>query len=250
MHEKRLESLLCFLSATTPKVQGSFNLHALPPHDMDFFILKSSATGITGNRSQANYAADNTFQDFLAHYRRTQGLPASSIDLVRILSVGYVEEQTRKHYHHQQQQTSHRQADGSAQQQTSPRPSTQSSKPSSPMPPAQLEYPNEPPRTNCPRAQLVTGLDPHTLHYLSTYRARGIPSTNVLYCSTCPTPLFTNLRRTCTSPSPSPCYHHSSNSGRDTDADARQHQQTLAVPVEREHRSSEIGQLEWGRVDR
>lgn len=85
-----------FQVAVKPKVQGSRNLHDLLPKDMDFFILESSGTGILGNRSQANYAAGNTYQDFLAHHRRSQGLPASSIDLVQVLSVGYVAEHSER----------------------------------------------------------------------------------------------------------------------------------------------------------
>jgi hypothetical protein len=81
-----------FNAALRPKFQGSWNLHEVLPTDMDFFLLLSSATGILGNRSQANYAAGNTYQDALALYRTCRGLPATSIDLGSILSVGYVAE--------------------------------------------------------------------------------------------------------------------------------------------------------------
>src|SRR5436305_5368154 len=81
-----------FQAAIKPKVNGSWNLHKILPTDMNFFILLSSATGILGNRSQANYAAGNTYQDSLARYRVSKGLPAASIDLGHILSVGYVAE--------------------------------------------------------------------------------------------------------------------------------------------------------------
>lgn len=85
-----------FQTAVKPKVQGSWNLHELLPLDMDFFVLLSSATGIIGNRSQANYAAGNTYQDALAQYRLSIGLPAASIDLGTVLSVGYVAENKDK----------------------------------------------------------------------------------------------------------------------------------------------------------
>ena len=81
-----------FDAALKPKFQGSWNLHELLPMDMDFFLLLSSATGMLGNRSQANYAAGNTYQDALATHRHSLGLPATSIDLGSILSVGYVAE--------------------------------------------------------------------------------------------------------------------------------------------------------------
>jgi NAD(P)-dependent dehydrogenase (short-subunit alcohol dehydrogenase family) len=85
-----------FRTAVKPKVQGSWNLHELLPRDMSFFILLSSATGVLGNRSQANYAAGNTYQDALARYRHTLGLPAATIDLGTVLSVGYVAENREK----------------------------------------------------------------------------------------------------------------------------------------------------------
>ena len=81
-----------FDAALKPKFDGSWNLHNILPTDMDFFLMLSSATGILGNRSQANYAAGNTYQDALALYRHSKGLPATSIDLGSILSVGYVAE--------------------------------------------------------------------------------------------------------------------------------------------------------------
>jgi acyl carrier protein len=81
-----------FQTAVRPKVQGSWNLHEYLPRTMDFFVMLSSATGVLGNRSQANYAAGNTYQDSLARYRTAQNLPATSIDLGTVLSVGYVAE--------------------------------------------------------------------------------------------------------------------------------------------------------------
>jgi len=74
------------------KVQGSWNLHNLLPRNLDFFIMLSSASGITGTRGQANYASGNTFQDALSHHRISQGLHSIAIDLGFILSVGYVAE--------------------------------------------------------------------------------------------------------------------------------------------------------------
>ncbi|KAI5459610.1 polyketide synthase [Mariannaea sp. PMI_226] len=85
-----------FDAALKPKFQGSWNLHDVLPTDMDFFLMLSSATGILGNRSQANYAAGNTYQDALALYRHSKGLPATSIDLGSILSVGYVAENYKR----------------------------------------------------------------------------------------------------------------------------------------------------------
>jgi hypothetical protein len=85
-----------FRAATKPKVQGSWNLHTLLPKDMDFYILLSSVTGLVGNRGQANYAAGNTYQDALAAHRVSLGLPAVSLDLGTLLSIGYVAENRQR----------------------------------------------------------------------------------------------------------------------------------------------------------
>jgi len=85
-----------FTAAVTPKVHGSWNLHEVLPHDMQFFIMLSSACGIIGNRGQANYAAGNTYQDALAYHRRSKGLPATALDLGAMLSVGYIAESQGK----------------------------------------------------------------------------------------------------------------------------------------------------------
>lgn len=82
-----------YQNAVLPKVQGTWNLHnALMKHHLDFFIMLSSAVGVVGNSSQANYCAGNTFLDALAQHRRSLGLPALSLDLGIINSVGYVAE--------------------------------------------------------------------------------------------------------------------------------------------------------------
>lgn len=85
-----------FHAATKPKVQGSWNLHTLLPRHMDFFVLLSSVTGLVGNRGQANYAAGNTYQDALAAHRISIGLPAVSLDLGTLTSIGYVAENRQR----------------------------------------------------------------------------------------------------------------------------------------------------------
>jgi acyl carrier protein len=82
-----------YQNAVFPKVQGTWNLHnALLKHHLDFFTMLSSAVGIVGNSSQANYGASSSFLDALAQHRRSLGLPALSLDLGVINSVGYVAE--------------------------------------------------------------------------------------------------------------------------------------------------------------
>ena len=78
-------------AAIRPKVEGSLNLHNYFTK-LDFFVMLSSATGVLGNPSQANYASGGTFQDAVARNRTSNGLPAVSIDLGMVKSVGYVPE--------------------------------------------------------------------------------------------------------------------------------------------------------------
>lgn len=75
-----------------PKVQGSWNLHAVLPKKMDFFVFLSSVCGIFGNGGQSNYAAGNTYEDALARYRVSQGEKATALDLGILLSEGFVAE--------------------------------------------------------------------------------------------------------------------------------------------------------------
>ncbi|PYI13892.1 KR-domain-containing protein [Aspergillus violaceofuscus CBS 115571] len=88
-----------YLAAIKPKVQGLWNLHTLLPPDLRFFILLSSISGFGGNAGQANYAAGGSYQDALARCHAIQGLPAVSIDLGMVSSVGVVAE-SRPLTHH------------------------------------------------------------------------------------------------------------------------------------------------------
>lgn len=83
-------------NATRPKIQGSWLLHHLlaeAKQELQFFVMLSSIAGVVGNRSQANYASGNTYQDALANYRRQQGLPAVSVDLGLMLGIGLIAEE-------------------------------------------------------------------------------------------------------------------------------------------------------------
>ena len=70
-----------FISVMAPKTSGSWLLHVLTQSiDLDFFVMCSAGAALFGSPGQGNYAAANAFMDALAHYRRSLGLPALSIN--------------------------------------------------------------------------------------------------------------------------------------------------------------------------
>jgi acyl transferase domain-containing protein/acyl carrier protein len=76
------------------KVTGTWVLHQLTKEmDLDFFVLFSSTTALWGSNDLAHYAAANSFLDGFAHYRKSCGLPAISInwgtwDRMRVANTG------------------------------------------------------------------------------------------------------------------------------------------------------------------
>ncbi|WP_162052188.1 type I polyketide synthase [Gloeothece verrucosa] len=70
-----------FIEVMKPKVMGSWILHqSTRDIPLDFFVCFSSIASVLGSPGQSNYAAANSFMDMLAHYRRSMGLPALSIN--------------------------------------------------------------------------------------------------------------------------------------------------------------------------
>ncbi|KAJ5782785.1 hypothetical protein N7457_004559 [Penicillium paradoxum] len=84
-------SLEDFTAVVCNKVEGAWNLHnALIDAQLDFFIALSSVAGLVGNRGQAAYSAANVFLDGFIEYRKSLGLPGTSIDLAAVSDVGYL----------------------------------------------------------------------------------------------------------------------------------------------------------------
>ncbi|KAF2468734.1 polyketide synthase [Lindgomyces ingoldianus] len=81
-----------WFAAIDPKVTGSWNLHHHLPKDLDFFVMLSSIVAVSGNLGQSNYAAGCSFQDGLARYRTSLGLPAHSINVGVVAEDGFVSE--------------------------------------------------------------------------------------------------------------------------------------------------------------
>jgi acyl carrier protein len=78
-----------FESVMLPKTLGAFHLHeATRGHPLDFFVLFSSTSALVGSMGQSAYAAGNVYLDAFAHWRRAQGLPATSINWGFIGEVG------------------------------------------------------------------------------------------------------------------------------------------------------------------
>lgn len=70
-----------FERVMSPKIAGTWLLHQLSKsYDLDCFVCFSSVSALVGSPGQANYAAANAFMDAFAHYRRSLGLNALSIN--------------------------------------------------------------------------------------------------------------------------------------------------------------------------
>ncbi|KAI1302455.1 hypothetical protein F5Y03DRAFT_407817 [Xylaria venustula] len=80
-----------FNATVLPRVMGTLNLHkATLNSPLDFFELWSSWTVVFGTATQSNYLASNAFLDAFARYRRSKGLPCTSVALSQVLGIGIV----------------------------------------------------------------------------------------------------------------------------------------------------------------
>ena len=70
-----------FQKVLQPKITGAWNLHLISEKLLlDWFVCFSSVVSVFGAAGQSNYAAANAFMDNLMSYRRSLGLPGTSIN--------------------------------------------------------------------------------------------------------------------------------------------------------------------------
>jgi len=80
-----------YMKVFKPKAVGCWMLHeATKDMDLDHFISYSSISAIYGNPGQVSYVGANSFLDNFSHWRRAQGLPATTINWGVIGDVGFV----------------------------------------------------------------------------------------------------------------------------------------------------------------
>lgn len=79
-------------AAIEPKVNGAWNLHnALEGQKLDFFISTSSGvTTFADHSGQSNYSAANCFLEAFTIFRRSQGLPATVLNICPVDDVGFI----------------------------------------------------------------------------------------------------------------------------------------------------------------
>ncbi len=82
-----------------PKTKGTWLLHDLVKTlPLDFFVMFSSWASVLGARELAHYAAANQFMDALAHYRRSLGLPALSLNWAAWDEIRNASQEVRNEY--------------------------------------------------------------------------------------------------------------------------------------------------------
>lgn len=80
-----------YIRAFTPKAVGCWLLHeASKSLDLDHFLSYSSISSIYGNPGQVSYVGANQFLDNFSHWRRAQGLPATTVNWGVIGEAGFV----------------------------------------------------------------------------------------------------------------------------------------------------------------
>ena len=80
-----------YLKVFIPKSIGCWLLHEATKNlELDHFVLYSSISSIYGNPGQVSYVAGNSFLENFAQFRRSQGMPAMTINWGVLGDVGFV----------------------------------------------------------------------------------------------------------------------------------------------------------------
>ncbi|MCD4734422.1 MAG: SDR family NAD(P)-dependent oxidoreductase, partial [Bacteroidales bacterium] len=80
-----------YMKVFNPKAVGCWLLHeATKDMDLDHFVSYSSISAVYGNPGQVSYVGANSFLDNFSGWRRSQGLPAMTINWGVIGDVGFV----------------------------------------------------------------------------------------------------------------------------------------------------------------
>lgn len=88
-----------FADVLAPKIAGALNLHhATRDHQLDYFVVYSSATTALGNPGQSSYVAANSYLEALVEWRRAAGLPGTCMAWGPLDDVGFLarNEKTRE----------------------------------------------------------------------------------------------------------------------------------------------------------
>lgn len=84
-----LKDIGVFNEVISPKIEGTMILDKLTQNDeMDFFILLSSITSVTGGNGQGDYVAANSFENAFAQYRNKRGKRTIAINWPGWLETG------------------------------------------------------------------------------------------------------------------------------------------------------------------
>jgi NADPH:quinone reductase-like Zn-dependent oxidoreductase/NAD(P)-dependent dehydrogenase (short-subunit alcohol dehydrogenase family)/acyl carrier protein len=93
-----------FVKVLTPKVKGAWNLHKFTMKvPIECFVLFSSIASMLGSPGQGNYATSNAFLDGFAHYRKSQGLNAITINWGPWAEIGMLTRLTVEMYNRMEQ---------------------------------------------------------------------------------------------------------------------------------------------------
>ncbi|OAG03244.1 uncharacterized protein CC84DRAFT_1251427 [Paraphaeosphaeria sporulosa] len=77
-----------WVDRTSAKVQGTDNIYAALPSDLDFFIMTASVGGMAGLISMCAYSAGNAYQDNFARYLYGKGQKAIAMDYGAAQDIG------------------------------------------------------------------------------------------------------------------------------------------------------------------